>query len=138
MNLNIKRNIKAQDYTEGVLYIEGTPFCDTLELFDARLVSTDAASKIQNEKKKHKVCIPYGKYNVIVSYSPRFKKALPLLCSVPGFSGIRIHHGNTPKDSSGCILVGVKNGYGVLKDSVKTLDKLISLMGNNPCTITIE
>lgn len=45
--------------------------------------------------------------------SPKFKRELPEVLNVPHFSGIRIHRGNTHKDTLGCILVGerVENGY---------------------------
>lgn len=50
--------------------------------------------------------IPCGEYPLKKTYSPKFKRSLPIVCNVPGRSGIRIHSGNTYVDSSGCILVG--------------------------------
>ena len=49
--------------------------------------------------------IPVGTYPVSVTYSPRFKRMLPLIGNVPGRSGIRIHTGTKPEHSKGCILV---------------------------------
>ena len=49
--------------------------------------------------------IPEGKYELKMTYSPRFKKMMPLIGNVPGRSGIRIHGGTKPEHSTGCVLV---------------------------------
>ena len=49
--------------------------------------------------------IPVGTYPVSVTFSPRFKRMLPLVMQVPGRSGIRFHRGTKPEHSKGCILV---------------------------------
>lgn len=53
--------------------------------------------------------IPCCVYNVENSKSPKFKRELPLLYGykVAASRGIRIHAGNTSKDSAGCVLVGM-------------------------------
>ncbi len=53
--------------------------------------------------------IPTGRYTVEVTWSPRFKKLLPILKNVPGREGIRIHRGTKPEHSRGCILVSADN-----------------------------
>ena len=49
--------------------------------------------------------IPVGTYPVSITFSPRFKKMMPLIGNVPGRSGIRIHGGTKPEHSTGCVLV---------------------------------
>jgi hypothetical protein len=46
---------------------------------------------------------------VQVTQSPRFKRLLPILCQVPGRTGIRFHRGSLPEHSRGCILVSPAN-----------------------------
>lgn len=76
--------------------------------------------------------IPSGRYRVEVTYSPKFKRWLPVLHDVPGFTGIRIHAGNTAKDTEGCILVGVNatvDNEGVCDSKVALNDSLLPLLG---------
>ena len=68
-------------------------------------------------KVKGRSAIPEGRYLVLISWSTKFKQWLPLLWNVPKFSGIRIHAGNTPQDTEGCILVGKNQQIGRLVDS---------------------
>ena len=53
--------------------------------------------------------IPAGSYPLRMTYSPKFKKLLPLIDQVPDREGIRIHRGAVPEHSTGCVLV---DAYG--------------------------
>ena len=53
--------------------------------------------------------IPVGLYSLQNSISPKFKRELPLIYGDkgPASRGVRIHAGNSYKDSSACLLVGM-------------------------------
>ena len=126
MKIKVDRIYKGESYTIGKMYLNGEYFCDTLE--DAiRLV------KIPNE-----TAIPAGIYKVEVTYSPRFKRNLPLLIDVPNYTGIRIHNGSNKDHTSGCILVGFNTSKGILSDSRKTSDQLTEKLKSLSEPIEIE
>ncbi len=72
MKLLLKRVALKETYTIGKLYIDGNYFCDTLE------------DKVRPPGVKiwGETAIPYGKYKVVITYSARFKRELPLLLNV--------------------------------------------------------
>lgn len=63
-----------------------------------------------------KVIIPDGEYLLRLSFSPTFSKKYPYtvnlggkvpeVIGIAGHSGLRIHVGNYPSDTKGCILIG--------------------------------
>ena len=129
IKLLVKREFFAETYTIGKLYVDGVYFCDTLE----NPVRPEGI-KIPNE-----TAIPYGTYEVIVNFSPKFKRILPRLLNVPMFDGILIHRGNSVKDTSGCILVGENKVKGMVLNSTPYEEKLVELLKNKKdIEITIE
>lgn len=114
MELEVRRTTFSGESTIGELSIDGSFYCFTLE------------DVVRDGPKVHgKTAIPEGRFRVIMSWSPRFKRNLPLLEKVPGFEGIRIHAGNTAKDTEGCILVGHERGVNALRDSQPALRGLL-------------
>ena len=124
MKLVLIRHARRADYTIGRLEDEnGKKICDTLE-------PTWRDYKGGEMKIPRKSAIPEGTYRVVVTKSRRFQKYLPLLVGVPGFEGVRIHAGNTSRDTEGCILVGQNLQGGKLLWSRITLEKLMKLIEN--------
>lgn len=144
INLTLQRIYKGDSYTIGKLYINGEYFCDTLEDAVRQLPEECQYEKAKQlcqceEKVYGQTAIPEGKYKVILSYSNRFKRVLPLLLGVEHFEGIRIHSGNTSKDTEGCILVGFNSEKGKVLRSRITEQKLVeALKGEKEIYISIE
>lgn len=140
MRLTLKRIANRKDYCIGKLYINGKYFCDTLEDVDRGLDDSMTEEEIRNIKVKGQTAIPTGIYTVLLTYSPKYQKIMPLINNVKGYSGIRIHSGNSSKDTEGCLLVGKNTVVGRLTDSRNTFNALFKRLqqkGSNKITIEI-
>lgn len=132
MELKLNRIFLGSSATIGELYADREHIADTLE----------DRVRPEGEKVYGKTAIPEGTYEVKLTHSPRFKRILPEILNVPNFSGIRIHTGNSSKDTEGCILVGTWDGEKEdwVSDSKIAFNKLMSLLEeatNNKEKITI-
>ena len=124
MELMLVRREAHPTCTLGELYSGKEKLCDTLEPTYRGFGEKRGVLKVPG-----KTAIPAGRYAVRVTPSPKFKgKWLPVLCRVPGFSGIRIHAGNTAADTEGCILVGQNLKRGQVLNSRICLHRLMQLL----------
>lgn len=139
MELVVNRKYKKQSYTIGELYVDGKFFSNTLEDADRGLDDSMSLAKIKELKKPSITAIPKGTYEITLDViSPRFctnsfykqvcDGKLPRLLNVKGFEGILIHAGNTDKDTSGCLLVGVNKARGQVLNSRETFKELYKLL----------
>jgi hypothetical protein len=141
MKLLLIRNKSDGDTTIGSLYVDKIFECDTLE----DTIREVAGKPVSEWKIYGDTAIKAGTYNIVITHSPRFKKDLPLLEGVEGFSGIRIHAGNRATDTEGCILVGKRGSPRDLigGSSRPALDRLqakikAALDAGQKVTITIK
>lgn len=113
MKLKIIRKQFDDQRTIGELLVNGVHECWTLE----DRCADQEVTLAPYEKIKGKTAIPAGDYLVIVDFSARFQKNMPHVLTLGregklgtpdgvGFTGVRIHSGNTEKDTEGCVLVG--------------------------------
>jgi hypothetical protein len=96
LELTLQRFRFTENTTTSILWIGSEFECFVLEDRER-----EGLSKIFG-----KTAIPRGRYCLRLTDSPRFGRVLPLIEGVPGFSGIRIHAGNGPEDTEGCLLPG--------------------------------
>mgnify|MGYP007122043289 CR=1 FL=1 len=122
--LTLVRFTRTEEAVLGSLYLNGAFVCYTLE----------NASK----------AIPCGLYNVQNSKSPKFKRELPLIynSTVKASRGIRIHRGNTAKDSQGCVLVGMDQHGTAPKTTPLLLESanaeiMVTMLCRNVCKLVI-
>ena len=119
MKLRLIRDTFTEKSTIGKLYVNGVDYCLTLEDKDRQIEAGGI-------KRQGETCIPRGTYEIIVDFSNRFQVRMPLLLNVPQFTGVRIHPGNTDKDTEGCILVGKTPGEDFIGDSRTAYNSLFA------------
>ena len=142
MELVLVRSTKTEQSTISELYVNGAYECFILEDVDRGLTHAMPLSEIQAKKVHGKTAIPIGRYEIAITFSNRFKKYLPLLLSVPGYDGIRIHPGNTAVDTEGCLLPGDTRNPDMVLNSKKAFtalfDKLQTASGKEKIFIDIR
>ena len=103
-------------------------FCNTMEPTARKLTSQMPQTVIRRHKIIGKTAIPTGRYRILITRSRRFGRWLPLLLNVKGFEEIRIHAGNKPEDTRGCILLGFNRRKGYVLDSTQCVQQLMRRM----------
>tara|TARA_B110000483_G_C18108049_1_gene508507 strand:+ start:510 stop:914 length:405 start_codon:yes stop_codon:yes gene_type:complete len=115
INLLLIRDTFSKKSTIGELFINGERICDTLE-----------NPWVDNQRNIS--CIPEGVYPVRLRL-PRESATRDyvhlLVQEVPNRDWILFHRGNTAKDTSGCILVGLGSQQDFVSNSVLAMDLLI-------------
>ena len=115
MNLKLARKWFTEKSTTGILYVDDKFFCYTLE----------DVVRPAGEKVPGRTAIAWGTYPVVVTYSNRFQKPLPLIIGVPNFVGVRIHGGNKAEDTEGCILLGMTHSTDWVGSSQIAVHRLL-------------
>lgn len=119
--LRLIREPSAHNATLGSLYLNDVWQCWTLE----DQIREQEGQPVASWKVPGATAIPARQYQVGLTLSHRFGVVLPELLKVHGFSGIRIHAGNTSKDTEGCILVGHSRGDATVIESKLALAYLM-------------
>ena len=137
VKLTLKREIRSDKSTISRLSVEECGrLCDILEPVDRGLRKDMSLAEIKKLKVAGATAIPTGEYEVTLAVSPTFKDKyyakkyggrFPLIKDVPGFSGVLIHPGNSPKDTKACQLPGVYDAGrpDYVRDSVMAFQDLM-------------
>lgn len=137
--VRLERAWRLETYTVGKVFVDGQRFCESMEDKDRGLTQDMSEEEIKRVKVYGETAIPTGVYTVKMTYSQKYKRKMPEVLNVPGYSGIRIHSGNTAKDSLGCILLGRNTKVGMVTESRKTckeFERLLEAAGGE-CKLTI-
>jgi hypothetical protein len=120
LEVKVIRKVFTPQSTQGELYVNEQFHCYTLED-----VVRERGVKVYGE-----TAIPGGRYKLAVTFSEHFQKTMPQILDVPMFQGVRIHAGNTNKDTLGCILVGKQKGEDRIWECKGVYESLLSKMNS--------
>lgn len=123
MHIKAHRNVFTEKTTISNVTVNGDFLCFFLEDKDRHL--EDGGIKVHGE-----TAIPRGFYEIVMDYSPKYKKNMPHILDVPQFEGIRIHPGNKADDTEGCLIPGMDYETDWVSESRVAYEKLLSLMLN--------
>lgn len=117
MNVLIERKWKKDAYTIGRVFIDDEFYANSMEDRDRGLTKDMPLKEIERIKVYGETAIPAGEYIVRMTYSPKYRRIMPEILDVPGWSGVRLHSMNTAKDSLGCIGFGKNDKPGWISNS---------------------
>ncbi len=121
MKLKLIRTNLQPHYTEGALYVDDHFFCYIIE----DKVRAKAGFWNRLLKRYGETAIPYGRYEVKVTWSPKFNRMLTEILGVPDFTGIRMHNGTSAASSAGCPIMSRKRiGPGLVLNEKISMDTL--------------
>ncbi len=106
MEIVVTRRWRTDHPTLSSVTVDGKAQQFILEDRDRGLTSNMTLAVILREKVYGKTAIPTGRYQVAITFINRFKRDMPVLIGVPGFTGISIHPGNRHINTDGCLLPG--------------------------------
>lgn len=121
---------KRSEFTElttiGEYLIDGVHQCYILEDKDRGFTSETPLDVIKSTKDKYPAAcaIPYGRYEVVITWSNKFQIYYPLIDKVNGYLGIRIHRGYNQTSSAGCHITGKSKGKDVILQSKEAFYEL--------------
>jgi len=119
MDWTLDRKYLGPKYTIGKLFRGDAYICDVVEDV-VRDLNKDGDLLDDDETKiPRETAIPYGRYRVHLSMSPKFKRVLPILDGVKHFTGIRIHKGRDAGSTWGCLIPGENKIKGGVINSEK-------------------
>lgn len=130
----IRDDDQPMNLNRGKFFIDGKYFCETLEDPDRYL--ENGGVKIDGD-----TAIPRGRYAVTRSLSNRFGRVMPEVLGVPGFTGVRLHGGNTEADTHGCPLLGavrIAAGIANCKGVNERLDNAVEAALNRGEEVWLE
>lgn len=128
LTFRLQREDFQPERTIGRVYVDGEPMFYSMEDTDRALYGCMTEKEVRAIKVKGKTAIPYGAYRVGFQMSPRFGRQMLSVFGTVGFEGIRIHAGNTEKDTEGCLLFGMsKTKTSILqsKIAIEKAEKLV-------------
>lgn len=117
IRLRLQRHVSGLTSTIGALFqVNGDTSLSDRWCWTCEDIIRERPAPVSEWKIPGQTAIPSGVYRVVFSHSPKFNRELPELLDVPGFSGIRIHPGNSGADTEGCVLPGLEtDGTNVFK-----------------------
>ena len=138
LELKVDRKWKKPGWTISNFFVNDVKWCNILEDTDRGLNQNMPLSEIKKRKKDGITAIPSGRYEVVMRYSPHFKRETPWIKDVPGWQWVLIHAGNDPTHTLGCLLPGENKVKGKVLNSRVWEDRITAeIRKYDKCFITI-